>query len=153
MKTCNRCGEMLPLDEFYKEKRAPDGHYARCKTCHIAQVNGKLTPSRPKRTYRSPIGPKLPSDLETYYPMSHRRYRYAQYGLNHAQYDELYNKQEGKCAICGIPEEDTGRALSIDHCHDTLEVRGLLCGPCNSGIGMLRDNVDLLHKAIEYLKR
>ena len=50
------------------------------------------------------------------------------------------------CAICG----DTER-LHIDHCHTTGKVRAALCGNCNSGLGMFKENTDLLLKATEYL--
>jgi hypothetical protein len=42
--------------------------------------------------------------------------------------------------------------LSIDHCHNTGKVRGLLCDHCNKGLGLFKDNIDYLNKAIEYLK-
>jgi hypothetical protein len=42
--------------------------------------------------------------------------------------------------------------LSIDHCHETGKVRGLLCDACNTGIGRFSDQVDLLQKAIDYLE-
>jgi len=56
-----------------------------------------------------------------------------------------------KCAICGIDARELQRELSVDHSHDTDEVRGLLCGHCNIGLGNFRDDVELLSKAIEYL--
>lgn len=52
-----------------------------------------------------------------------------------------------ECCICG----ETHR-LCIDHDHDTLQVRGLLCGKCNSGLGMFTDNINKLKNAINYLE-
>lgn len=46
-----------------------------------------------------------------------------------------------------------GRPLSIDHCHDSGYVRGVLCQPCNIGLGGFRDRVDLLLGAVGYLTR
>jgi hypothetical protein len=54
--------------------------------------------------------------------------------------------QRGACAIC---LEKT--KLVVDHCHKTGVFRGLLCGRCNRGIGLLRDNTQDLKRAIKYL--
>ena len=60
------------------------------------------------------------------------------------------------CDICKQPERDKRngvvRLLNKDHDHKTGEWRGLLCTRCNNGIGMFRDNVELLKRAIEYLQ-
>ena len=47
----------------------------------------------------------------------------------------------------------TGRALSIDHDHNTNTVRGLLCNKCNQGLGFFDDSIDLLQGAMLYLKQ
>ena len=57
-------------------------------------------------------------------------------------------QQAGACAIC----ETKKRRLYVDHCHDTGLVRGLLCPACNTGIGLLGDNVETLLKAVSYLQ-
>ena len=64
-------------------------------------------------------------------------------------YKKLELKQKGLCAIC--KKEDKKRSLSIDHCHTTLKVRGLLCKKCNSAIGFFEDDKRLLKNAIKYL--
>ena len=63
----------------------------------------------------------------------------------------IYRDANGLCAICGAARGKRNHAL--DHDHATGRLRGILCGPCNAGIGMFRDNIDLLRKAIEYLER
>lgn len=72
------------------------------------------------------------------------------------EYKAMENRQGGRCAICGtVPEK-----LFIDHDHACCPgsfscgdcVRGLLCMPCNSGLGFFRDNVATLESAITYLK-
>lgn len=52
------------------------------------------------------------------------------------------------CAMCGREED-----LCIDHCHETGKVRGVLCRTCNSGIGMLNDDPDLVEEALTYLRK
>ena len=74
------------------------------------------------------------------------------YNLTKEQYDKLLELQSGGCAICK-QECKSEQRLSIDHNHDTNEVRGLLCKSCNAGIGQFKEDEDLLLNAIEYLKR
>lgn len=72
------------------------------------------------------------------------------YGITLEEYEAMFAKQDGKCAICnGVCP--TGRNLAVDHDHDTGKVRGLLCSRCNQGIGQLR-NVATLQSAINYLE-
>lgn len=75
------------------------------------------------------------------------------FGLTLEDYDILLMAQGGVCAICGKPETTKSKNLSVDHCHTTKKVRGLLCDGCNKGIGCLKDSIPNLSAAIEYLKR
>ena len=70
---------------------------------------------------------------------------------NREGYEELLEKQNNACAICGISAEEIGRKLVVDHNHETLKIRGLLCWRCNSGLGFFKDNQTYLAMAIEYL--
>lgn len=72
---------------------------------------------------------------------------------NREDYENLLHEQNSACAICGINAEEIGRKLIIDHNHDTLQVRGLLCWRCNSGLGFFRDEQALLAMAIDYLRK
>ncbi len=75
------------------------------------------------------------------------------FGITLEDYQRLFEKQGGVCAICKQPETEARRTLAVDHCHNSNIVRGLLCGKCNKGIGLLRDDVEILKSAIEYLTR
>ena len=66
-------------------------------------------------------------------------------------YDQLFVRQNGSCAICGVTSEETSRGLVIDHNHETMSVRGLLCFPCNSGLAFFKESSTTLAMAIEYL--
>lgn len=57
--------------------------------------------------------------------------------------------ESAPCAICG--DVVSGKSLHYDHDHQTGKFRGWLCGPCNAGIGMFRDNPTSLAQAISYL--
>ncbi len=71
------------------------------------------------------------------------------YGITVDDYERMFYDQGGVCAICETPKAET---LSVDHCHTTLKVRGLLCNQCNRGMGLLGDDVDNLARAIAYLE-
>lgn len=76
------------------------------------------------------------------------------YGLSKEEYEAMLSSQTNLCAIC----KQTGRhirfdKLCVDHDHSTGKVRGLLCGKCNSAIGLLADNPELLRAAADYLEK
>jgi hypothetical protein len=62
-------------------------------------------------------------------------------------------EQKYSCAICKISASELDRELSVDHDHATDKVRGLLCSPCNIGLGIFQDNIEFLQEAIKYLKK
>ena len=62
-------------------------------------------------------------------------------------WEEMIEAQQNLCLICRMKEPNT-----IDHCHTTSKVRGLLCDPCNKGLGFFRDSISSLKNAIEYLE-
>ncbi len=71
-----------------------------------------------------------------------------QYGISSADYDALLAKQDGVCATCGKPSEET---LCVDHCHATGTIRGLLCRQCNFALGCFTDSQAAMMAAIAYL--
>jgi len=73
------------------------------------------------------------------------------YGIDLEEYNRMFAEQEGKCAICGIHQSEYKKALSVDHCHETDHVRGLLCLKCNAAIGLLNDDIENLKCAMLYL--
>jgi len=74
------------------------------------------------------------------------------YNLTLAQYNEMFIKQEYKCAICGKHQSEYKRTFDVDHDHCTEKVRGLLCGKCNRMLGNVNDDINILINAINYLK-
>lgn len=59
------------------------------------------------------------------------------YKLTVEQYDAILKEQNGVCYMCGCAEPVKGRRLSVDHDHDTGQIRGLLCSRCNPILGKL----------------
>jgi hypothetical protein len=75
------------------------------------------------------------------------RYDLKRAGILKQEYDKLLAEQDGKCAICG-----TTTKLVVDHDHQSLCVRGLLCSNCNRGLGYLKDSIEIIEKAALYLR-
>lgn len=71
------------------------------------------------------------------------------YNTSHEEYEELFTKQGGACAICGTTESK--KKLAVDHDHITGKNRGLLCVRCNIGLGHFLDDRKLLESASVYL--
>ncbi len=76
--------------------------------------------------------------------------RLRKYGLSSEEHSLMLREQEGNCAIC---LDRPAKKLLIDHDHKSGKVRGLLCGNCNTGLGMFKDSPLKLLTAIEYLKK
>lgn len=67
--------------------------------------------------------------------------------------DQLLEDLEGRCAICQIPQEQCSRNFALDHCHRTGRIRALLCGNCNTGLGMFKDDPQLMNAGAAYLEK
>lgn len=74
-------------------------------------------------------------------------YRKKVYGLEKEQYKEFLKKHKNKCDVCG-----GSNRLHVDHDHKTGKNRGLLCGNCNTALGLLQDDESILVKLTEYLR-
>ena len=83
---------------------------------------------------------------------SNKKSRYTKYGITEQKYIDLFNAQEGCCAICGTHQANLVKSLAIDHCHSKGHVRGLLCTKCNLLLGYANDNEEILLAAINYLR-
>lgn len=132
-KTCTKCGETKPLDEFHRHSRMKDGRRPDCGACKN---------SAQKRQWHS-----QPTAVK--YTRARARQLKHRYGVTVEQYEAMYRDQDGRCAICGKPHD----VLCVDHDHSTLKVRGLLCDLCNTGIGKFGDSPELLSSAISYLTK
>lgn len=87
--------------------------------------------------------------------MAYNTHLRRQFGIDRTEYDELLVSQEDGCAICGRSSSGSSqfKRLVVDHDHTTGKVRGLLCDPCNRGIGLLQDDPSVIQKAIDYLNK
>lgn len=129
MKKCSKCKIKKPYDGFGRNKSMRDGYATYCKDCMADYAKSdKRRASKAKWKLKD------------------------RYGITPEEYDAMLVKQEYRCSICGIHNDDLHHSLCVDHDHTTEAVRGLLCKPCNLALGNMRDNPKLLHKAAEYLE-
>jgi Recombination endonuclease VII len=126
----------------------------RCKCGNEIDVStGDWNAKRAKSCgcYRSRKGPSHPNYRHGINETRRKTGLRKNYGMTIEQYDKLIIAQNYQCAICGDKQED--KRLCVDHCHLTGRIRGLLCSRCNQGIGLLRDNADIMLSAIKYISR
>lgn len=146
LKYCKKCDQAKALDDFHRDKKAADGRCFYCKECNKrkARENYAANPERAKAYEKK-------RRLED--PERDRRKNYKRkYGITLEQYNEMLERQGGVCAICAQPErrQETSN-LAVDHCHETGEIRGLLCSNCNRAIGLMSDDPERLISAANYL--
>lgn len=136
MKTCTNCKTSKKLEEFHKNRKSKDGSTSWCKTC--ANTSSKAW---------NKVNLEKAKDFKL-----KRRY-----GISFEDYCQLLRRQNGTCAICKNPENYFDyrtkklKLLSVDHDHKNGNVRGLLCEPCNKALGLFKDNIDALNRAVKYL--
>ncbi len=145
-KPCNICGEIKTLDYFYTSKNK-DGHKNYCKMCDLAQ--GKI--------YRQENKIRIRKHQKEYHSNNkdiRRAYRlFYKYGISIEDYNEMFNQQDGCCAICGVNQTELNKSLAVDHDHSTGEIRGLLCYKCNVSLGLMDEDTYNLSRMIKYIEQ
>lgn len=140
MKRCPKCETERPLTEFYVQKsgRRAGKPTSWCKVC--AAVKSKA--------YYAVNADKAKAAHKRWVEKNRDRVKKhkikSAFGLEPHEYDAMPKV----CVICGTTEN-----LCVDHSHRTGRVRGLLCAPCNKGLGHFRDDPTLLLRAADYVFR
>lgn len=121
------------------------GYDTLCRICNRRRVKEwrQLNPEKRKAQQKKESDPH-----KLYNKRKHLKYAY---GITVEEYDSIYERQKGCCAICGIHQSETNRKFHLDHCHETDKVRGLLCPDCNHLLGRAKDTRAILLNAISYL--
>ncbi len=158
--TCTECGRSFTHDKVkgFLPKR--------CKPCfqrYSADRQLRWRHANPERdkVLRDRAWAKRAANPE-YLKEKRERETRRLYGLEPEDVTRLLTEQDGRCAICTKPPsgKSNGRArpgheprLHVDHCHTTNRVRGLLCGNCNTMIGLAAEDPRVLLAAVEYLSK
>ena len=141
-KTCSKCSGNKPEDEFHFRDKQRGIRRGVCRGC-ISKYNGQ---------WYLGVREKRIANVQRWKRKNPGHALKYKYGITQERFTQIKAAQDGKCAICGAIDGG-GRGLSVDHCHSSGEVRGLLCGNCNSALGLLKDDVSLLLSAVQYLSR
>ena len=138
VKICSDCKESKSVSLFHK--RGKLGVQAVCKECRrghkhkLARLKYDSSPKGKASSFKSLLLHK--------------------YGMTLDQFNEMLKAQEFKCKICKTT--DPGRVkinrMSVDHDHETGQVRALTCHHCNTGLGAFQDSPTLLEEAAAYLR-
>ena len=167
-KRCSTCTEVKPASEFHKSSKTSDGLYTYCKSCSRDRTrawyqNNKDRAKAHYTNYRA-TNPRIREAAVEWRLVNVAKVKgyvvkqkLKKFGLLIEDYNTMLLNQGGVCAICRNPETlvdiRTGvtRALSVDHCHLTGRVRGLLCNRCNRALGLIKDDISLCDSMKSYL--
>lgn len=150
LKKCTTCGIERLRSEFFKSGKHPSGKdkfRGDCKSCASKNTNVWRNYNREKyNNYAAEWRAKNP---EKQHATEIKRH----YGLSKEDYNKMLTSQNMRCKICQKKHEPSIKRgkLYVDHNHSTGAIRGLLCGGCNSAIGHMNDDIELLKAAIDYL--
>lgn len=141
-KICTKCKCTKSVDSFHKKKGKPR---AMCKLCfNEYQRNFRLN-NREKLLFDRR---NAPSNSRTNRRIRNLRYKY---NITIEDYNKMFTVQNGKCFICDSPPEEND-VLCVDHCHESGNVRKLLCRKCNKALGLFNDDLNVIKKAFIYIQ-
>jgi hypothetical protein len=130
MKFCYNCKETKPKSKFHKHSSTKDGVQVYCAECA----------NNYKKQWRK----------ENKISVADSRLK-SRYKINTQTKENMIQKQDNKCEIC--ENELISKYTVIDHCHKTGNVRGILCGSCNTMLGFSKDSIKNLKSAQKYLEK
>jgi hypothetical protein len=157
-KRCGACKQLVAAAGFHLDSRSVTGLASACKPCAQARKavsNAKHHDPKRKAVYARRYKANHPER----HRVSLEKRNLVRFGLTLESYTEMHSEQRGVCAICGEPETGLNnkgtvkKKLAVDHCHASGAVRGLLCGRCNTALGLFKEDTDRLVSAINYLRK
>lgn len=126
---CSKCHrEGLTEKDFNRSRNKKSGYRGICKKCDRATQN--------QWRKNNPI-------------LQAEKCRKFQYGISREHQRDLWDRQGGKCLICGKGMDY--RKANLDHNHKTHKVRGFLCAMCNKGIGHMEEDPKRTRRAAAYI--
>ncbi len=138
---CVKCGQHKPVEDFNKKWQKYSGYDSWCKQCKYTQMAVRRLVARAGCDSVFIVRAKLLDSKKAAKVKGHVRCI--------TPLHKVVNLFTTVCKICGI---DVGLSIHLDHCHVTGKFRGFLCKSCNTLLANAKDSVELLNRAIEYLK-
>lgn len=132
--------------------RERDGsHKSYCKVCLAAYAAQRRAADPGKVRAQQAAWQKANRDRMPVYKW---RSKLVRYGFTKAEADAFLASTDHQCAICDkeLVIGQGANGVNVDHDHETGEYRGVLCTPCNTGLGLFRDDIFSLQTAVEYLR-
>lgn len=163
-RTCSKCKERKHITDFCKTKQRKSGISSWCRACKNTSTGIWQKEHNPE-SHRISSSKYFYKDQEIHLKTcaeyrknnpekrnytARSSYLRRKYGLSLEQYRAMEANQENACAICKTAFIECDK-LYVDHNHETLEIRGLLCRSCNFAIGALKDSPQHLMNAVAYL--
>lgn len=149
MKRCSACHEEKSFSDFHKAKSEADGYYCYCKPCR-AEKRKEDWKTNPVRREKNKDNCRKYAAANPSYNV--RALRKSRYDITEAEWTAMFARQGGRCAACGVdnPHDSPKGTWHTDHMKGTKIVRGILCGRCNMGLGLLCEDGDRLRKLAAY---
>lgn len=138
-KSCNKCLQVKPMDQFFRDASRNDIRASVCKVCKTES----------SEAWRKTNKTRYNARFREYNKKHYHRLRLQRYKLTVLDYSDMLANQKDVCAICKKPPPPN-KPFCVDHCHDSGRVRGLLCYSCNRGISYM-ENSDLFEICLKYL--
>lgn len=142
---CQKCGVWKEADAFYKRSASPNGLQPNCKECEREYAKGYYARNRDRYRIKQAIWAEANREYKREWHKAN--YLRKTWGLTFDQLNEMIEAQKRRCAVCSVQAE-----LVIDHDHASGRIRGLLCQPCNKGLGHFHDDPEMLEAAAQYLR-
>lgn len=142
---CDNCRKYKPLSHF-EIKQFRDGVRYFCKDNIEKNKNTNGRKPRVGRKYLVPVKEKVNLKKKD-------KFLQTKFGITLNKYLSILLLQDNCCKICGLNMDNYSKYFDVDHNHENNQVRGLLCNRCNMGIGLLRDDFNLVKNAIDYLEK
>lgn len=138
-RVCKKCNLEKSIDQFGTRTVNKDGLNYNCRSCMALYRTNHYFNNEEYRLKRIKDATKFN--------------RKRKYGICDEDFQHLLRAQDNRCAICCTYLDNSKFSLcgQLDHCHITQKIRKILCGQCNTALGLFKDNKDILIQAVNYL--
>lgn len=143
---CTKCKEFKLVECFAKDSKKVNDLTSQCKQCRNIARKQHYYANHKQEIQRRVVYRK--NNIEKVKASNRNTKLKKAYGITQEQFLEMSSKQDNKCACCGQETK-----LVVDHCHTTKRIRELLCGNCNTALGLLNENLNIVQNLETYIRK